>query len=202
MASNHPTFQIFSGTDDTSCICMPQNHLASTLYMHQVHTLASNLEKFSADPAKARAQYPWAIRFAMGHPLAPWQRPAVWIDEQKVRFITSIWMGADLGSYLVNEWYAYADRTGAFAINSEVLLDGQQRLTALEGYLLGEFGVPDALGQVRFWSELGNAERRRFLNMPFAQARVHSDDETALRQAYDLRAFGGTPHTEDQRASA
>lgn len=81
--------------------------------------------------------------------------------------------GADLGSYLVNDWYAYADRAGAFAINSEVLLDGRQRLTALEGYLLGEFGVPDESGQVRYWSELGNDERRHFLNMLFAQARVH-----------------------------
>ncbi|MBA6098549.1 DUF262 domain-containing protein [Pseudomonas juntendi] len=201
MSSHCVAFQIFSSADDSNYIRMPQKQLETTLYMHQVHTLASNLEKFTADPAKARAQYPWATRFAMGHPLAPWQRPTVWTDEQKVRFITSIWLGADLGSYLVNDWYAYADRTGAFAINSEVLLDGQQRLTALEDYLLGEFGVPDESGQVRYWSELGNVERRRFLNMPFAQAQVHSSDEAALRQAYDLRAFGGTPHTDDQRAT-
>ncbi|MFJ4347658.1 DUF262 domain-containing protein [Pseudomonas sp. NPDC089401] len=202
MLTTNAVFQRFNGADESGSVRMPHKQLDATLHMFQVDMLAANLEAYSADPEQARAKYPWATRFAMGHPLAPWQRPAVWTDEQKVRFITSIWMGADLGSYLVNEWYAYADRTGAFAINSEVLLDGQQRLTALEGYLLGEFGVPDALGQVRFWSELGNAERRRFLNTPFAQARVHSDDETALRQAYDLRAFGGTPHTEDQRASA
>ncbi|QWA30545.1 DUF262 domain-containing protein [Pseudomonas sp. RC3H12] len=202
MATFHKAFQVFSSTENSNSIRMPQKHLETTLYMYQVHTLASNLEKYSADPAKVCAQYPWATRFAMGHPLAPWQRPAVWTDEQKVKFITSIWMGADLGSYLVNDWYEYADQAGAFAINSEVLLDGQQRLTALEEYLLGRFGVPDASGQVRFWSELGNEERQRFLNMPFAQARVSSSDEVTLRQAYDLRAFGGTPHSEDQRASS
>lgn len=170
--------------------------------MFQIDMLASNLEAYSADPARARGKYPWATRFAMGHPLAPWQRPAAWTEEQKVRFITSIWMGSDLGSYLVNGWYEFAANGDAYELNSEVLLDGQQRLTALEGYLLGKFGVPDADGGVRYWSEVGDKERKRFLAMPFAQARVHSGDEAALRKVYDLRAFGGTPHTEDQRASA
>ncbi len=180
---------------------MPKKQLDASLQMFQIDMLASNLEAYSVDPARARAKYPWATRFAMGHPLAPWQRPAVWTEEQQVRFITSIWMGSDLGSYLVNGWYEFVEG-GAYELNSEVLLDGQQRLTALESYLLGKFGVPDADGCVRYWSEVGDKERRRFLGMPFAQARVHSGDEAALRKVYDLRAFGGTPHSEDQRASA
>ncbi|MBA1193686.1 DUF262 domain-containing protein [Pseudomonas entomophila] len=180
---------------------MPQKELNATLQMFQVDVLASNLESYSINPERARGKYPWATRFAMGHPLAPWQRPAAWTEEQQVRFITSIWMGSDLGSYLVNGWYEFADGD-AYALNSEVLLDGQQRLTALEGYLLGKFGVPDSDGCLRFWSEVGDKERKRFLGIPFAQARVHSSDEVALRKVYDLRAFGGTAHTEDQRASA
>ena len=180
---------------------MPQKELNATLQMFQVDVLASNLESYLIDPARARAKFPWAARFAMGHPLAPWQRPAVWTQDQQVRFINSIWMGSDLGSYLVNGWYEFADG-GAYELNSEVLLDGQQRLTALEDYLLGMFGVPDADGCVRYWSEIGDRERKRFLGTPFAQARVHSSDEAALRKVYDLRAFGGTQHSEDQRASA
>jgi hypothetical protein len=167
--------------------------------MLQWTCLPQKLEKYLADPGGVKAKYPWATRFAMGHPLATWQRPAVWTEGQQVRFITSVWIGGDLGSYLVNGWYEF-DAQGAYVTNSEVLLDGQQRLIALEGYLLGRFGVPDASGQVRQWSELGYNERRRFLGMTFTQARVHSGDERTLRQIYDLRAFGGTSHSEDQRA--
>ena len=201
MATSNSVFQRLSGADGSGSIRMPQKELNATLQMFQVDVLASNLESYSINPERARAKYPWATRFAMGHPLAPWQRPAVWTEEQQVRFITSIWMGSDLGSYLVNGWYEFADG-GAYAQNSEVLLDGQQRLTALESYLLGKFGVPDADGCVRYWAEVGDKERKRFLAMPFAQARVHSSDEAALRKVYDLRAFGGTQHTEDQRAFA
>ena len=200
MLTSNAVFQRLSGADDSGSIRMPQKQLDATLYMFQVDMLAVNLEAYAADPARAHAKYPWAARFAMGHPLAPWQRPAVWTEEQQVRFITSIWMGSDLGSYLVNGWYEFADG-GAYELNSEVLLDGQQRLTALESYLLGKFGVPDADGCARYWAEVGDKERKRFLAMPFAQARVHSGDEAALRKVYDLRAFGGTPHTEDLRAS-
>lgn len=198
MNVSNVVFMRHSGADE-SIVRMPQQQLVAQVFMFQVDMLAANLEKYSADPDGVKAKYPWATRFAMRHPLATWQRPAVWTEGQLVRFITSAWMGGDLGSYLVNGWYEFDDK-GAYVTNSEVLLDGQQRLTTLEGYLLGLFGVPDASGHVRLWSELGYNERRRFLGMTFTQARVHSGDERALRQIYDLRAFGGTPHSEAQRA--
>ena len=200
MTTQNVVFQRHSGPDE-STVRMPQQHLMAQVFMLQVDMLAANLEKYSADPGGVKAKYPWATRFAMGHPLATWQRPAVWTEGQQVRFITSVWIGGDLGSYLVNGWYEF-DAQGAYVTNSEVLLDGQQRLAALEGYLLGRFGVPDASGQVRLWSELGYNERRRFLGMTFTQARVHTGDEIALRQIYDLRAFGGTSHSEDQRTAS
>jgi hypothetical protein len=199
MTTQNVVFQRHSGPDE-STVRIPQQHLMAQVFMFQVDMLAANLEKYSADPGGVKAEYPWATRFVMGHPLATWLRPAVWTEEQQFRFITSVWIGGDLGSYLVNGWYEFDDK-GAYLSNSGVLLDGQQRLTALEGYLLGRFGVPDVSGHVRLWSELGDNERRRFLGMTFTQARVHSGDASALRQISDLRAFGGTSHSEDQRAA-
>jgi hypothetical protein len=120
-----------------------------------------------------------------------------------VRFITSIWAGTDLGSYLVNDTYSFESGPGGkfFRNLSEVLLDGQQRLTALEGYLRGTFAVPDARGVLRRWNDLGKVERRRFCATTFVRSTVRSFDEALLRKAYDLRAFGGTAHTDDERAS-
>ena len=54
---------------------------------------------------------------------------------------------------------------------------------------------------MRYWGDLPRVERRRFGLFHFARANIKSWDEQKLRLAYDLRAFGGTPHTEEQRAA-
>ena len=83
---------------------------------------------------------------------------------------------------------------------SDVLLDGQQRLSAIQSYLLGEFAVPDAQGIACFWQDLSRVERRKFGSKVFSRAVVHSWDEDELRRVYDLRSFGGTPHQDHERA--
>jgi hypothetical protein len=104
------------------------------------------------------------------------------------------------GSYLTNEWFGSAGVGGTLAENSEILLDGQQRLHSLEEYFLDRLAVPDVQGQPRVWSELANGERKRFLSTIFAQSYVSSDDELALRKTYDFCAIGVMPRTHDQRA--
>jgi hypothetical protein len=84
---------------------------------------------------------------------------------------------------------------------SEVLLDGQQRLSAIEDYLECRFPVPDAAGVLRYWEELPRVERIRFTNTHFPRAEVSSWDEAVLRHVYDLRAFSGTAHQENERAT-
>lgn len=153
-----------------------------------------------ASDAQHQQQYPWAERFVMGMPLPSWQRPLVWTSEQQIRFITSIWEGVDIGSYLVNDIVEF-DAPDRYRKFSDIVLDGQQRLHAIQCYLQDLIAVPDALGQPRLWSELGRIERRRFGQFQFARATVCSWDESFLRKVYDLRAFGGTPHAPDQRAS-
>lgn len=181
---------------------MPADELNANLSNLVISELLGRLERFTSGEEGAH-MYPWAKGFAMGYPLPTWQRELVWTLEQKVRFIHSIWSGVDVGSYMVNDIYEFvgpAERQ-YYREFSEILLDGQQRLTALEEYVYDGFAVPDAAGTPRFWSELSRIERRRFGSFHFAKATIRSWDEALLRRAYDLRAFGGTPHTEAERAS-
>ncbi|MHC8381262.1 DUF262 domain-containing protein [Pseudomonas sp. LB3P14] len=183
-----------------STIQMPQRVLATSTHQYPIDVLAGRLEKYQADPTAAHDRYPWAARFVMGIPVSSWQRSLVWNAGQKSRFIAAVWSGADLGSYLTNEWCGSADVGSALALNSDILLDGQQRLHSLEEYFLDRLAVPDVQGQPRGWSELANGERKRFLSTIFAQSHVSSDDELALRKTYDLCAMGVMPRTHDQRA--
>lgn len=141
----------------------------------------------------------------MAYPLPEWQRPLVWTETQKVRFISSLWMEVDVGSYLVNDVCEFVKVNGvvtdAMAIYSDILLDGQQRLSAMEDYFLGRIAAPGKSGEPVYWTELSKIERRLFSNQTFSRSVVHSWDEIELRQIYDLRSFGGTPHTEEQQAS-
>lgn len=198
-------FLRYQGTDKADpTIQMPADQLDARLSNLSLSEVIGRFERFIAVPNEGRAMYPWASRFVMGFPLPEWQRPFVWTQEQQVRFIQSIWTGVDLGSYMVNDQYEFVG-LGTDCVHfrefSEVLLDGQQRLATIQGYLLGEFAVPDVTGTPRYWHDLPLIERRRFGSRQFARANIRSWDEQALRQAYDLRAFGGTPHTEAQKAS-
>ncbi|WP_223507728.1 DUF262 domain-containing protein [Pseudomonas sp. BF-B-25] len=197
-----PIFQRYADDEASDItIQMPQRILATSTHQYPIDVLACRLEKHQADPSSVHDKYPWATRFVMGIPVPSWQRHLVWNAGQKARFITAAWSGADLGSYLTNEWCDTAGVGRALAENSEILLDGQQRLHSLEEYFLDRLAVPDAQGQPRVWSEIGNGERKRFLSTIFAHARVSSDDELALRKTYDLYALGVTPRTYDQRAA-
>lgn len=201
--STLPKFHRYDSAPAESSVKMPQDILDANLSNLCISELMGRLERFTSGE-EGPQMYPWANRFAMGYPLPSWQRPLVWTLEQKVKFIHSIWSGVDVGSYLVNDVYEFQDlgtATPSYRELSEVLLDGQQRLTALQEYLFNEFAVPDEEGVPRYWRELSRQERRRFAGFHFAKASISSWEESHLRKAYDLRAFGGTAHTEDQRAS-
>ena len=181
-------------------IQMPQRVLATSTYQFSIDVLANRLVQYLADPSSFHDKFPWAERFVMGIPVPTWARPLIWSVGQKGRFITAIWSGADLGSYLTNEWGETAGLGRVMTENSEILLDGQQRLHSLEEYFMDRLAAPDIQGQPRVWSELGNVERKRFLSTIFACSSVGSDDEMALRRTYDLCASGVTPRAHDQRA--
>jgi hypothetical protein len=203
MTLNTKVFTIYNGTTgEAEAQRMPRTTIRATTSPRSVMELLRRLEKFTANPAE-RELYPWADRFVFGYPLAGWQRQPKWDSDQKVRFITSLWEEVDVGSYLVNDIFEYTkSATGEEYCRelSDILLDGQQRLTALEEYVLNEFPVPDAQGTPCYWEELSRAERRLFGNRTFSRATVKSWDETELRRINALRVFGGTAHTEAEKA--
>jgi hypothetical protein len=163
-------------------IQMPKRVLETSTHQFPIDVLALRFEQYLTAPSSVHDKYPWAARLVMGIPVASWQRPLVWNLGQKARFITAVWSGTDLGNYLINEWCGSSGRGIALEANSEILLDGQQRLHSLEEYFLDRLAVPDALGLPRVWSEVGNVERRRFLSTIFTQSQVSSGDEVALRK--------------------
>lgn len=142
---------------------------------------------FEADEYKTGN--PHGYRVVMGYFLPPWQRPLVWTQEQKVRLIESAWRGLSIGTYTYN-------RAGLGSPFDNLLLDGQQRLHAIECYLNDEFPV---FGYR--WSEVTEADRRQWeISTHFHSYITESEDEAYLRSYYNMMNFGGTPHTEDQRA--
>jgi hypothetical protein len=180
-------------------IKMQQGVLATTVSHYPIDVLVGHWEKYLVDPSSAHDSFPWAGRFVMGMPVPTWARGLEWNVGQQARFISAVWAGLDLGSYLTNDWYEPSSTGRALAENSEILVDGQQRLHSLEEYLLDRLAIPDAQGQPRIWSELGNGERKRFLSTIFTHTRASSGDEVALRKTYDLCAQGVVSRSFDQR---
>jgi len=140
-----------------------------------------------------RQHYPAQTRWVCGRPLPDWQRPLLWSDAQCIRFIESAWLGLHLGIYVING-LLYDGQV--FNPLSFLVIDGQQRLHALERYIHDEFPV---FGHR--WSALSAVEQRRFQNIPFACAETSIRDDRLLREVYDRLNFSGTPHTEQDRAS-
>jgi len=152
------------------------------------------------------SSYPWADRFVMGLPVAPWQRELKWSQAQCVRFIQSAWQGIPLGTYtLVEEVFAPSQAGDASGIVQDYLsnavIDGQQRLHAIELYVSDQLAVDDINGVPRLWSEIDPIDRAFFAQVPFPRTTVTSQDEAELRRYYDLMNFGGVAHTESERAA-
>lgn len=143
----------------------------------------------------------WLFRFKV----PPFQRQFKWTEEQCVKFIESVWMGFGLGSYLVNKVPRHVrlirDRgtpdEGKEYIHEydDFLIDGLQRITAIKRYLDGEFPVFGF-----YWRELTRRERRRFESVTFTQCVVSTEDLDKLKELYNRLNFGGTAHTEEERA--
>ncbi len=165
-----------------------------------MHALLMELERFQQDEAKVRSEYPWADRFVMGLPLAPWQRGFKWSEEQSRRFITSAWAGVHLGNYVLTEDRMELGPNVQYQYLANSVLEGQQRLRAIELYLTDELAVPDAKGVLTKWSELDRVDQLRFKRVIFGCGTVRESNEDKLREFYDLMNFGGVVHDESERA--
>ncbi len=146
-------------------------------------------ERDSLDEMCGRSpgEFEWLGAFV----LPPFQRPPVWSMEQNIRFLESCWLGYDIGRYTIVQRHGKLDRWDM------CLIDGQQRVRALLGYMGNMFPI---FGY--HFNEVTERDRRHFQNLVFARAVLTDDDldEPKLRDIYNRLNYGGTPHTEDQRA--
>lgn len=116
--------------------------------------------------------------------LPPFQRPPVWTEAQRVRFIESAWGGYPLGHYVLNTFQFGTPRTDMW------LLDGQQRIGAVLAYMADEYPV---FG--RLYSELDDVHHRRWeMGVQFPHLRTELTDPAECLEVYDRLAYGGTPH--------
>lgn len=151
---------------------------------HAMSTMA-----FPMGHARGDHMIPSDMRAVMGFCLPVWQRGFVWSEAQKIAFIESAWKGLNLGTYTYN-----IAPIGHPLDN--LLIDGQQRMRAIECYLMDQFPV---FGY--HWSEVTEVDKRVWsMSTIFASYRTDTTDEKYLRDYYNMTNFGGTAHTKDQRA--
>lgn len=162
--------------------------------------LYSNFERFSENPGKFMLFHEDS-EWVLGYAIPEFQRPIVWDESRMVKFVESAILGMNLGSYTYNSTMNFDHHTRG-ADGEEIwlydkwLIDGQQRLTALEKFWNNEFPVFDM-----YWSEVSEGKRRRFLSTSFSAHETQLMDEDLLRDLYDRMNFGGVEHTPDQRAT-
>lgn len=137
-----------------------------------------------------------SARYVMGYPLPDWQRGLVWTDEQCIKLIDSIWRRASIGSFMIN----VVDDTLEPHPYDGLLLDGQQRLHAIQRYLNDEFSTKDINGNEVYWSDLPLVCQRRFKNSHFSSIHVNCKSRAKLIEIYNTLNFGGVKHTEAERA--
>ncbi|MFZ3119213.1 MAG: DUF262 domain-containing protein [Variovorax sp.] len=167
-----------------------------------IGALIHDFERFT--PERAAAEYPWATRFVMGLPLPPWQREFKWDLDQVRRFIQSVWTGVHLGTYVITDMELRPAGDGFNAVEylplSNCVIDGQQRLMALELFLTDQVEVPDGSGALCRWTDIHPTDQRRFRNVVFSRGMLRDLDENGLRSVYNTMNFGGVAHEEHERA--
>ena len=128
-------------------------------------------------------------RMVMGYRLPKWQRGFVWTKSQKVKLIESIWLGLNIGTYTFNRSYDAPEY-------DDLLIDGQQRMKAIEEYVTDQFPVFGAV-----YSEISAEDSRRLLmTAHFSCYITETTDDEDLRDYYNTMNFGGTSHKESERA--
>lgn len=117
-----------------------------------------------------------------------------WSRQQQVAFIESMYMGANIGAFMVNLPSSVRDPE-----IDNVLLDGLQRLTALKAYFNGDFAVTGADGNAYRWPDLAPIDRAHLLRISYPWIQTRYDSIELMKEAYERHNFGGTAHTaEDQ----
>jgi Protein of unknown function DUF262 len=177
----------------------PKQMLSGTVRQWNIEHLHHNFVAHREDPAKATEFDHPGQTWLLGFALPPFQRSLTWDRERMVRFVESAILGLHIGTYVYNNAELFpmveVDGREVMDITHNWLIDGQQRLTALEWFFSDRFPV---FGKV--WSDVPRRERHQLLRMPFSAFETSIQDQLQLRALYDRLNFGGVAHTQDQRA--
>lgn len=156
---------------------MPQKLDLGTHFAASLYTVIHNSNNIQPNP--------FGYRSVMGYFLPPWQRGLVWSTEKKVKLIESLWLGLGIGTFTHNISPNYGSKF------DNLLIDGQQRMNAIECYLTNEFPVFGCL-----YDDLSAVEKRSFAGRHFHSYVTKSDDEDFLKNYYTRLNFGGVSHSE------
>lgn len=138
----------------------------------------------------------------------PYQRGHVWEEPQKLALVKSILQGIPIGGVYLNR-RAMSDTAGYYVV------DGKQRLRAINDFLTGKVrfpaawiepqniaGTPDADGNIAH-DDLDEGFRRALsMNATFSVHETSLPDEDAERELFDRINFTGTPMTDSDRATS
>lgn len=144
--------------------------------------------------ALAAANSDKSLRSVMGYPIPIWQRELEWSDDECESFIQSAYAGIFLGMFIYNDSFGRAKNLNG------LLIDGQQRLNAIERYVKGDLAVAGPDGVKYRWTDLTDEEQAHFSRIPFNFEVVQIHKEAELKNLYNLFNYAGKPHTEAQRA--
>lgn len=128
---------------------------------------------------------PFYYRSIMGYFLPSWQRDLIWSTDKKIKLIESLWLGLGIGTFTYNVSPIHGSKF------DNLLIDGQQRMNAIECYLNDKFHV---FGVV--YSDLPEPDKRSFSSRHFHSYVTKSDDEDFLKNYYTRLNFGGVSHSE------
>lgn len=122
-----------------------------------------------------------------------YQRGLVWSETQKVNLIKTIMAGVPIGTFVFAR-QAYDKQTlKKLPVRKYYLLDGQQRLNAIRGFLDNEFDMDGY-----FFKDLPYLDKRAFIDFHNFGSMIIN--EPTLEQELDFYFtlnFGGTAHTKE-----
>lgn len=176
---------------------------ARTHFAHEHSLTVGNIYNFRSkmiENPEEEMRFLDGDRIVCGYVLPDFQRGHRWTQEQDVEFVESLILGHHPGHFKYNSTLhlPFEEVDGREVARFNLwLLDGQQRLTALDSYWSDEFPVFDL-----YWSEVEQKDRRRLLNMVFPASEYRIDNYDELVDVYWTLNRGGAPHTDEEMSLA
>ena len=129
--------------------------------------------------------------------LPPWQRPSVWDVERQRAFVEGILLGFPPGAIVTvaPDWSTGSDGKVLVKPGSNWLIDGQQRVTAIQEFIEGRLQVFEGV----LYAAIPRAEQlRKFDRVVLTRIELPSStSEATLKGLYRRMNYGGVAHTQD-----